>query len=172
MESIWFFLFKTYIHRLHLIVYWSFAPLFFLFNFLEEIHCSKSNFFSFKLWKRSFKVAIFFSFWRTFCFSVLICLSFFLIFARNFSLVGDLEHDGILFVVDVSSVWQVQMQIIAVFILRRRVRPRRIVRLKNYSVRQYKHGTHKYFRSFMRLFMRLNSCVETTHELEKLCRIN
>ena len=61
---------------------------------------------------------------------------------------------------------------VAVFILRRTNRLTRLVRLKKFSVRQYKYGTKSLADGIFLSFHRLNSCEKTMHKLEKLCRQN
>ena len=65
------------------------------------------------------------------------------------------------------------LHILAVFILRRINRLRQLVRLKNFSVRQYKCGTKPLVDGIVLSFHRLNSCDDKTmRKLEKLCRQN
>ena len=56
----------------------------------------------------------------------------------------------------------------AAFILRRTNRLRRIVRLKNYSVRQYKYSTKPSDGGIFLSFIRLNSCDELMHKLGEI----
>ena len=59
---------------------------------------------------------------------------------------------------------------LAVFILRRTNRLRRLVRLKKFSVRQYKYGTKSLVDGIFLSFHRLILCDKTMLKLEKLCR--
>ena len=60
--------------------------------------------------------------------------------------------------------------ILAVFILRRTNSLRRLVRLKRFSVQQYKYGTKSLVDGILLSFHRFNSCDKTMHKLEKFCR--
>ena len=55
---------------------------------------------------------------------------------------------------------------------RRTNRLRRLDRLKNFSVRQYKYRTKSLLDGVFLSFHRLNLCEKTMHKLEKLCRQN
>ena len=55
---------------------------------------------------------------------------------------------------------------------RRTNRLRRLDRLKNFSVRQYKYRTKSLLDGIFLSFHRLNLCEKTMHKLEKLCRQN
>ena len=59
---------------------------------------------------------------------------------------------------------------LAVFILRRTNRLRRLVRLKKFSVRQYKYGAKSLVDGIFLSFHRLILCDKTMLKLEKLCR--